>query len=185
MKNANRTAINAKPLVSYRVIYMGGIPAFPGILGRTTLSLYEHGFSLTSEKLKNQYFSYADVVSWLVIRERSSYAAANPSATFGPRHIRIEYVDEREQTQAILLEMFSSVFLPKQARDCQKLIALMKQHKIFDKFRPATPLPHADAGKPASFEAVELIEKLAALHQAGVLTDEEFQSKKAQLLEKL
>lgn len=42
-----------------------------------------------------------------------------------------------------------------------------------------------NAGSTAQPEGLELLEKLAKLHQEGILTDEEFSRKKAQILEKL
>lgn len=42
-----------------------------------------------------------------------------------------------------------------------------------------------DAENTAQPEGVELLEKLAKLHHEGILTDEEFSQKKAQILEKL
>jgi len=43
----------------------------------------------------------------------------------------------------------------------------------------------AAAAPPAQQDVVEQIEKLASLHAAGILTDEEFAVKKAQLLDRL
>jgi hypothetical protein len=47
---------------------------------------------------------------------------------------------------------------------------------------PASP-PPPPPGTPAGPSPVELIRQLGELHQAGFLTDEEFQAKKAKLLE--
>jgi putative oligomerization/nucleic acid binding protein len=47
---------------------------------------------------------------------------------------------------------------------------------------PASPPPPPRAA-PAGQSPVELIRQLGELHQAGFLTDEEFQAKKAKLLE--
>jgi putative oligomerization/nucleic acid binding protein len=48
---------------------------------------------------------------------------------------------------------------------------------------PAPPPPPAAA--PPGQSPFELIRQLGELHQAGFLTDEEFQAKKAKLLEKI
>ena len=45
---------------------------------------------------------------------------------------------------------------------------------------PAAPAPEAPA--PAEFEVVEQLKQLAALKEQGILTEEEFSAKKAQLL---
>ena len=47
------------------------------------------------------------------------------------------------------------------------------------------PAGTAPAGGPAQSEVMGLIEKLASLHQQGVLTDAEFETKKAELLGRL
>lgn len=181
MNNATCFQTAAKLLATYRVIYMGGIPGFPGILGRSQLSLYENGFSLSSEKLGCHFFHYSNVINFKTIRERSSYATASSAASFGQRHIHIQYVDENEETHAILLEMFSSVFLPKQAADCKAMLDLMGRNHIFKQFRSA----NSATPTSASSDILAQIERLAALHQSGALTDEEFQSKKTELLNKL
>ena len=118
----------------WKVVYMGGIPGFYGIWGKTKLSLTTDGFSLTSDRSGRHFFPYNIVISWNIIKERSSYATANPNAIFKPRHIRIEYLFSDGSPQVLLLEMIQSIFLPTNAKHCQKMIQIMNTYRIFDKF---------------------------------------------------
>ncbi len=180
----NRPTSQMQLIGRWRVIYMGEIPGYPGILGKTQLSLFDNGFSLSSEKLGNHFFYYSDVISWVVLKERSAYAAANPNAFFKPRHIRIQYLDNYGATHTILLEMCESIFLPKNAEICRSMVALMNQHGIFGKFAPIKQASSSMQSN-ASVNIMSQIEKLAELHKSGVLTDEEFQSKKTDLLSRI
>ena len=164
----------------WKVIYMGGIPGFPGILGKTRLCLYKEGFSLSSDKLGKHVFPYNRLISWDVIKERSSYASANSNAFFKPRHIRIEYIDQNRQKNIILLEMVQSIFLPTNAKICQEMLLLMKNHGIFNKFCPSQFI-----GTTVNSNIYAQIEQLSKLHQSGALTDEEFQKKKEELLKRI
>ena len=67
-------------------------------------------------------------------------------------------------------------------RACEGLVAFMKANGIYSQFSLAKP---ADTNTPPQQDIPALIEKLAELHRKGILTDEEFQSKKAELLKRL
>ena len=118
----------------WKVIYMGGIPGYYGIKGRSYISLLHEGFYITSDQIGVHYFSYGQVLNWNIVKERSAFATASSNASFGPRHIRIEYIDAQGEKNVILLEMVQSVFLPKSAKHCQIMMATMAQHGIFEKF---------------------------------------------------
>lgn len=164
----------------WKVIYMGGIPGYYGYLGKTWLTLFRDGFQLMSDKLGTHSFSYSDVISWEIVKERSSYATANANAFFKPRHIRIEYVDANRQRNTLLLEMIQSILLPQNARYCRDMMLLMQQWKIFEQFRSAAPDSNS-----ANASILSLLENLGELHKAGVLSDKEFEEKKAELMARL
>ena len=132
MKKGNVS--NSALIGQYKVIYMGGIPGYYGILGKALLSLSLEGFYISSANLGQHYIPYTKVKNWNIIKERSAYASANSNATFGPRHIRIEYTDNSGATNVILLEMIQSIFLPLSAKYCRDMIDLMRAYGIFEKF---------------------------------------------------
>jgi Short C-terminal domain len=51
--------------------------------------------------------------------------------------------------------------------------------------RPSGPVVPAAPPTPATQDPADLLKRLGELHDAGVLTDEEFQSKKAELLDRM
>jgi len=57
----------------------------------------------------------------------------------------------------------------------------MQANGIFNKFMNSKPV----APPPVKSDIFQQIEKLAELHKSGVLTDEEFQNKKEELLKRL
>ena len=127
----------SQPIGQWNVIYMGEIPGYPGIWGKSKLSLFENGFSISSSKLENHFFSYSCVTNWVILKERSAYASANSNAFFDPRHIRIQYFDEYYNEHVILLEMVQSIFLPKNAKICREILSILNRHNIFTKFASA------------------------------------------------
>ena len=63
--------------------------------------------------------------------------------------------------------------------ECERIIDFLRENGIFDKFRKPAPttLPQSDVPS--------LIQQLADLHKSGALTDDEFQNKKVELLNRL
>ena len=104
--NNGGTSSHADTLIGqWKVIYMGGIPGYYGIKGRSYISLLHEGFYITSNQIGMHYFSYGQVLNWNIVKERSAFATASSNASFGPRHIRIEYIDAQGAKNVILLEM--------------------------------------------------------------------------------
>lgn len=178
MNNLNYAATQPQLIGQWKVVYMGEIPGFPGILGKAQLSLFENYFTISSKKLGNHFINYSDVISWIIIKERSSYASANSNAFFKPRHIRIQYIDKNKRTNTILLEMVQSIWLPKNAKICKYMLSIMQAHRIFDKFSSKNQ-------DNSSADVMVQIEKLAKLHKDGILSDTEFQNKKEELLRRI
>ena len=62
---------------------------------------------------------------------------------------------------------------------------------LTESLKPASGLPYSDSSQPAQMTMptaegyLKTLEKIAELHEKGILTDEEFAAKKAQVLEKL
>lgn len=58
----------------------------------------------------------------------------------------------------------------------------MKQHQQMAAAAPAQPAAPAPAPEPAADPTIAQLQQLAALHTQGILTDDEFAAKKAQIL---
>ena len=91
------------------------------------------------------------------------------------------FIGNTEQLEIVRFQVFAGIGTGfKENQMCEQLVHIMKANGIFDKFKKtnATTTPVQD-------DILGQIEKLAELHKAGILTDEEFQTKKAELLKKI
>lgn len=92
--------------------------------------------------------------------------------------IEIDYVGSNNKPCFIKCSMLVFFDNAKNHAECEKLVHLMKANGIFEKFKKSeSSTPQADI--PAK------IKQLAELHEQGVLTVEEFESKKKELLDRI
>lgn len=80
------------------------------------------------------------------------------------------------------VEMLIGVTIYGQATKCRELLDVLRQNSILKLFKQNKAAAEAPAAQP---NVLDQIEKLAALKAAGILTEEEFNQKKAELLTKL
>lgn len=92
----------------------------------------------------------------------------------------IEYTDKNNRKQTLRVEMLTGTTIYNQAAKCKEFMALLRREDILDKIQ-AKNAPAGNGGN----DVLAQIEKLAKLKDAGVLSEEEFASKKAELLTKL
>lgn len=78
------------------------------------------------------------------------------------------------------VEMLTGVSVYGQAQKCRELLDLLRENKILGKLNKDASRPAAPADDP-----LEQLKKLNALKEAGILSDEEFNAKKAELLSKV
>ena len=94
--------------------------------------------------------------------------------------IEFAFIGNTEQLEVFRFETASSIVVSKNQQECERLLYTMKANGIFDKFQKS------NSGTPSSEnDILGQIEKLGELHKSGILTDEEFATKKAELLKKL
>lgn len=75
--------------------------------------------------------------------------------------------------------MLTGTTIFNQAAKCKELMDLLRREDILDKIKKS------DAGSAGGVDVLAQVEKFAKLKEAGVLSEEEFNAKKAVLLEKL
>lgn len=96
-------------------------------------------------------------------------------------NINISYLDEEGTEQMVRIEMLTGFNIYKQAEKCQELMDLLREKKILNKFRGEEKGDEESSGD----DVFAQIEKLAALKEKGLISEEEFNQKKTVLLEKL
>ncbi len=96
-------------------------------------------------------------------------------------NINISYLDGEGTEQMVRIEMLTGFNIYKQAEKCQELMDLLREKKILNKFRGEEKRD----GESSGDDVFAQIEKLAALKEKGLISEEEFNQKKTVLLEKL
>ncbi len=91
--------------------------------------------------------------------------------------IMIEYTDKNKRDATLRVEMLTGFTIFKQAAKCKELFALLRKEKILDRIKKQ----EGGSGN----DALSQLEKLSNLKEKGILSEEEFEKKKAKLLEKI
>ena len=140
----------------------------------------------------NLYIDYDKVKKFELIKESGSFRGANPIWDhIVAKLFEITYFNNCNQQICICFEMYvSSIFGTKNVSACKELLLFMRDNriifdKIFIKDNGVFDKIISFTQTVPSTDILAQIEKLAGLHQSGVLTDEEFQSKKTELLNRL
>ena len=90
-------------------------------------------------------------------------------------------LEAEDGTELMLrVEMLTGVTIYGQATKCREFMDVLRQNNILKMFKQKNT-----ATAPAQPDVLAQIEKLAGLKAAGILSEEEFNQKKAELLQKL
>lgn len=100
-------------------------------------------------------------------------------------NLHIDFTDENGNQVLLRLEMLSGITVMGQAVKARQLMDRLRVHGILDRIeRNASPVESGAPGTGAG-DAHDKLRKLAELHKDGILTDDEFATKKAELLSQL
>ena len=188
---------NRKPkdgrLEKYDVVYLGGRPENPKKLsGKIELILYDDHLKLSptlgSKKKWELYeIPYKTISKWEYTKREVGgiEAVASAFALNDTRDIQtnnnIQITHNTDTRELILrLEMLTGIHVAVQAKKCLELNDKMKVHGIIDQFIKAP-----DEVSVVVMDIPEQIEKLAGLLEKGLLTQEEYDQKKQELLAKM
>ncbi|MDR2167773.1 MAG: SHOCT domain-containing protein [Clostridiales bacterium] len=178
-------------IVRYGVVYLGGLSQYP-----KTLS-YEIGFNILPDKFvfkptaaaKDHFadmeIAYDKVSKFEIVKRQVSLAESfmadgNTQSLESENNIEITY-DGDDYEVVLRLEMLTGMSVHGQAQKCREMLDLLRQNKIYDKLNKPKDAP---AAAPV-VDIADQIQKLAGLKDAGILTEEEFNTKKAELLAKM
>jgi hypothetical protein len=198
-KGVLASLFGAKPvevglIESYSVIYKGGHPDYPKEkAGSITFNVFPDRFeflpTIGTQKWFNGLVIPFDKTHSLEIVERQVgtiegiLGGLNSRQLNQRNNIHITYQRDQDREILLRLEMLSGISVMGQAKKCQEFLDRLRTHGIFDKFRSR---PRAASGPNATtFDIPTQIEKLAALREKGIITEEEFTRKKADLLSKM
>lgn len=181
----------------YQVVYLGGFPKKPIKKNSPTsfgLNIMPDSFIFKPElETRNSWYGdelfvipYDKVVKFEIVKRQVSTTEALLSSNGDTKsleqlnNIQIVHLDEDGNELMTRVEMLTGVTVYGQAEKCRELLDLLSEKKILGKLNKDTQKPAAPADDP-----LEQLKKLNALKDAGIISEEEFNEKKATLLAKI
>ncbi len=181
-------------IIRYEVIYLGGLPEYPKAKHGNAIGLnimpdkFVFTPTITSKEWFTEYEIPYEAISGITIEKRTIsntemlLGGGNDPNQQQENNICIEFTTSDETDLVLRVEMLTGVTIYGQATKCREFMDILRQNNILKKFKNKT-----ESGAPASEGADILgqIEKLSKLKEAGILSEEEFNQKKAVLLDKI
>lgn len=181
-------------IIRYGVTYNGGLAEYPKAkTGEIGMNVMPDCFYLKPTMTSVDWFGEMAIpyknISRLEIVERTisnsewllSSSNSDMKAMEQKNNIEISYTDCDGKNKLIRLEMLTGVSIYGQAKKCVEFMDVLRQNGILDLFAKQE---NNTAAAPKE-DILGQIEKLAGLKEKGIITQEEFDEKKATLLEKL
>jgi len=177
-----------KVLEDYKVGYLGGDARYPKAK-KTGLDFKLYEDALRIEKVK--WFDGLEIpytqIRDIIISDRQLsgldiVATGLLSSTLKQaNNINVAYVDEEGNERIIRFEMFSGGTVWGTAKKCKEMLDRLVHHQLRKQFMGTEEI--IKGNETVQESPMEKIEKLAELKEKGILTEEEFTSKKKELLE--
>lgn len=184
-------------IARYQVVYLGGFPKKPNKKTDPTafgFNIMPDSFIFKPElETKNSWFGdelftipYDKVVKFEIVKRQVSTTEFMLSSNGDTKsleqenNIQITHLDDEGNELMTRVEMLTGVTVYGQAEKCRELMDLLREKKILGKLNKDTQKPAAQADDP-----LEQLKKLNSLKEAGVISEEEFNAKKADLLAKI
>ena len=176
-------------IVRYEVIYQGGLIQYPkeksGAIG---LNITPNAFVLKKTIGSKDWFEdfeipYDSVQSFSIIKRQAgnwemmlSSDSASARATEVENVLAITYFDADNHEVQIRLEMLTGFTVYNQAKTCRDMLDILRQNNILSRLNK-----NADEQKN-SFSSADELKKYKELLDSGIISQEEFDAKKKQLL---
>lgn len=177
-------------IARYEFSYVGGLSDVPKAkAGAWGMNIMPDRFAFrvtitTKDWLYDLDIPYADISDIRIEKRTISNAelflgAGNDANQQQENVVVIEYVDANAKKSTLRVEMLTGTTIYNQAAKCNELMDLLRREDILDKIRKDNK---ATSG---SNDVLGQIEKLSKLKESGILSEEEFNAKKTELLAKL
>jgi hypothetical protein len=181
------------PLEKYTVVYKGGHPGLPkSKSGGIQLLLMADEFQLNPTMGSKSYWqpvamSYdrvndVQIVARQVSTLESIVGGMDSKQLNQDNNLHFDYLDDGGQQLVLRFEMLTGTTVMGQAKKCREFEDRLRNLGIRGRFRAPAAAP--DPAAPVT-DIADQIAKLAALRDQGILTDQEFDTKKADLLNRL
>lgn len=180
-------------IIRYAVVYGGGLVKYQKVKsGEIGLNVMSNKFIFKATSTSKEWFEdmeipYENMIKIEVVRRKVSNAewllsssSSDMKAMEQENNIEFTYNDEDGKEQLLRVEMLTGVSIYGQAGKCREMMDVLRQNGLLD-------LINKNKSKveetPTKNDVLDQLEKLAKLKESGILTDEEFNSKKSKLLE--
>ena len=181
---------DSRLIEKYSVTYLGGHPAYPkSKLGKITFQLLDDRFELHPTIGSEGWFEsltipYSDTHDLEIVQRQVGtveglLGGLDSRQLNQANNIHIQYDDSDGTNILIRLEMLTGFTVMRQAVKCRELEDRLSVNSIRSKFKPKEGASNNAVGIP------ELLENLASLMEKGILTQEEFDQKKKELLTRM
>ncbi len=185
-------------IIRYQVIYLGGFPKKPnkksdpltfGLNIMEDRFIFKPEYATMTSWFGDDLFTipYEKVIKFEIVKRQVSMSEAMLSSNGDTKsleqenNIQITYLDETGNQQMTRVEMLTGLSVYGQAEKCRELLDLLREHKILDKLnKSSSALPNQNGN-----DTLAQLEKLAELKTKGILSEDEFNIKKAELLAKM
>lgn len=184
-------------IARYGVIYVGGLKQYPKRkIGEIGLNIMPDRFVFTKTSSTKDWFDRVEIpynkVHKIEIVERTitnaeAFLGSSSGLASMNQKNNLEFLfDDEEGTETMLrVEMLTGVSIYAQAGKCREFMDVLRQNKIFGKFKSAQPAAPAPQQTGGGEDVIEKIKKLSELKEMGILSEEEFNAKKSELLLKI
>ena len=176
-------------IIRYEVTYNGGLAQYPKAkAGAIGLNIMQDSFILKKTIGSKDWFedfeiSYDSIQSFEITKRQAgnwemmlSSDSASARATEVENVLAITYLDETGTEILLRLEMLTGTTVYNQAKTCQAMLDVLRQNKILARLNKQT------SSENYTTSAADELKKYKDLLDAGVITQEEFDAKKKQLL---
>ena len=175
----------------YEFTYVGGLPDIPKAkAGAWGMNIMPDMFAFrvtntTKDWLYDLDIPYDDITDIRIEKRTISttemfLGAGNDANQQQENVIVLEYNDKDGKKATLRVEMLTGVTIYNQAAKCKELMDVLRRNDILDRIKKSE-----GGAKPVADDIPAQLEKLAKLKEAGILTEEEFNAKKADLLAKM
>ena len=181
-------------IIRYEVIYLGGLPEYPKAKHGSAvgLNVMADKFVFTKTGTSKDWFTEYELpyesISEVTIEKRTITNAemllggGNDPNQQQENNICIAFETEDGSELMLRVEMLTGVTIYGQATKCREFMDILRQNNILKIFKQNKADGSAPTAQP---DILSQIEKLASLKAAGVISEDEFNQKKSELLTKL
>lgn len=178
----------------YEVTYKGGLPEYNDIKIKSGMALgvniMEDRFAITKTLTTREWFNDMDIyynqikdihIEKRTITNAEMLLGAGDSANQQQENVICILFERDGKKINVRLEMLTGGTIFKQATKCKEFMDLLMQEGILDLIKEDS----ASKETNSSNSVLDQIKKLSELKDVGILSEEEFNSKKTELLSKL